>query len=160
MNIEELGNVIEEWKTANWNYVTKEQCENFRNEYEKETENEDIKAIIENIKEHMVTHNWEYTPVSEEVSEEEEMNAEIKELLKDDNNYDKICEALKTAETKLNTFIKKSNETINKKKTVIFNLAAKKEVLERGVKDTVILKQIRRARELAAKLKDIEENHK
>ena len=126
----------------------------------KETENEDIKAIIENIKEHMVTHNWEYTPVSEEVSEEEEMNAEIKELLKDDNNYDKICEALKTAETKLNTFIKKSNETINKKKTVIFNLAAKKEVLERGVKDTVILKQIRRARELAAKLKDIEENHK
>ena len=158
--MEELGNVIEEWKTANWNYVTKEQCENFRNEYEKETENEDIKAIIENIKEHMVTHNWEYTPVSEEVSEEEEMNAEIKELLKDDNNYDKICEALKTAETKLNTFIKKSNETINKKKTVIFNLAAKKEVLERGVKDTVILKQIRRARELAAKLKDIEENHK
>ena len=160
MNTEELGNIIEKWKNANWNYVTKEQCENFRNEYEKETENEDIKAIIENIKEHMVTHNWEYTPVSEEVSEEEEMNAEIKELLKDDNNYDKICEALKTAETKLNTFIKKSNETINKKKTVIFNLAAKKEVLERGVKDTVILKQIRRARELAAKLKDIEENHK
>lgn len=160
MNTEELGNIIEKWQNANWNYVTKEQCENFRNEYEKETENEDIKAIIENIKEHMVTHNWEYTPVSEEVSEEEEMNAEIKELLKDDNNYDKICEALKTAETKLNTFIKKSNETINKKKTVIFNLAAKKEVLERGVKDTVILKQIRRARELAAKLKDIEENHK
>ena len=94
------------------------------------------------------------------LTEEEEMAAEIKELLKDDNNYDKICEALKTAETKLNTFIKKSNETINKKKTVIFNLAAKKEVLERGVKDTVILKQIRRARELAAKLKDIEENHK
>ena len=160
MSTEELGNIIEKWQNANWNYVTKEQCENFRNEYEKETENEDIKAIIENIKEHMVTHNWEYTPVSEEVSEEEEMNAEIKELLKDDNNYDKICEALKTAETKLNTFIKKSNETINKKKTVIFNLAAKKEVLERGVKDTVILKQIRRARELAAKLKDIEENHK
>ena len=160
MNTEELGNIIEKWQNANWNYVTKEQCENFRNEYEKETENEDIKAIIENIKEHIVTHNWEYTPVSEEVSEEEEMNAEIKELLKDDNNYDKICEALKTAETKLNTFIKKSNETINKKKTVIFNLAAKKEVLERGVKDTVILKQIRRARELAAKLKDIEENHK
>ena len=160
MNTEELGTLIEEWKTKNFEYVTKEQCENFRNEYEKETENEDIKAIIENIKEHMVTHNWEYTPVSEEVSEEEEMNAEIKELLKDDNNYDKICEALKTAETKLNTFIKKSNETINKKKTVIFNLAAKKEVLERGVKDTVILKQIRRARELAAKLKDIEENHK
>ena len=116
MNTEELGNIIEKWQNANWNYVTKEQCENFRNEYEKETENEDIKAIIENIKEHMVTHNWEYTPVSEEVSEEEEMNAEIKELLKDDNNYDKICEALKTAETKLNTFIKKSNETINKEK--------------------------------------------
>ena len=73
MNIEELGNVIEEWKTANWNYVTKEQCKKFRNESENETENEDIKAIIENIKEHMVTHNWEYTPVSEEVSEEVEV---------------------------------------------------------------------------------------
>ena len=160
MNTEELGNIIEKWQNANWNYVTKEQCENFRNEFENKTDNQDILAILKKIKEHMVTHNWEYTPVSEEVSEEEEMNAEIKELLKDDNNYDKICEALKTAETKLNTFIKKSNETINKKKTVIFNLAAKKEVLERGVKDTVILKQIRRARELAAKLKDIEENHK
>ena len=35
MNTEELGNIIEKWQNANWNYVTKEQCENFRNEYEK-----------------------------------------------------------------------------------------------------------------------------
>ena len=80
MNTEKLGNVIEEWKTANWNYVTKEQCKKFRNEFENETENEDIKAIIENIKEHMVTHNWEYTPVSEEVSEEVEVVSTTEEV--------------------------------------------------------------------------------
>ena len=86
------------------------------------------------------------------------MAAEIKELLKDDNNYDKICEALKTAETKLNTFIKKSNETINKKKTVIFNLAAKKEVLERGVKDTIIMKKIKEIRENKKMIDALKEN--
>ena len=88
MNTEELGNVIEEWKTANWNYVTKEQCKKFRNEFENETENEDIKAIIENIKEHMVTHNWEYTPVSEEVSEEVEVVSTTEEV-NDDSAGDK-----------------------------------------------------------------------
>ena len=92
------------------------------------------------------------------LTEEEEMVAEIKELLKDDNNYDKICEALKTAETKLNTFIKKSNETINKKKTVIFNLAAKKEVLERGVKDTIIMKKIKEIRENKKMIDALKEN--
>ena len=109
----------------------------------------------------------EYLPTSEEpiedvvvLTEEEEMVAEIKELLKGDQKYNDICKALTAAETNLNTFVEKSNATINKKKTVIFNLADKKEKAERGVKDTVILKQIRRARELAAKLKDIEENHK
>lgn len=66
MNTEELGNVIEEWQNANWNYVTKEQCKKFRNEFEYERENKDIKAIIENIKNHMANHGWEYTPVSEE----------------------------------------------------------------------------------------------
>lgn len=109
----------------------------------------------------------EYLPTSEEpiedvvvLTEEEEMVAEIKELLKGDQKYNDVCKALTAAETNLNTFVEKSNATINKKKTVIFNLADKKEKAERGVKDTVILKQIRRARELAAKLKDIEENHK
>ena len=108
-----------------------------------------------------------YLPTSEEpiedvvvLTEEEEMVAEIKELLKGDQKYNDVCKALTAAETNLNTFVEKSNATINKKKTVIFNLADKKEKAERGVKDTVILKQIRRARELAAKLKDIEENHK
>ena len=61
MNTEELGNIIEKWQNANWNYVTKEQCENFRNEYEKETENEDNKAIIENIK-LKVTGNFTMLP--------------------------------------------------------------------------------------------------
>ena len=109
----------------------------------------------------------EYLLTSEEpiedvvvLTEEEEMVAEIKELLKGDQKYNDVCKALTAAETNLNTFVEKSNATINKKKTVIFNLADKKEKAERGVKDTVILKQIRRARELAAKLKDIEENHK
>ena len=108
-----------------------------------------------------------YLPTSEEpiedvvvLTEEEEMVAEIKELLKGDQKYNDVCKALTAAETNLNTFVEKSNATINKKKTVIFNLADKKEKAERGVKDTVILKQIRRARELAAKLKDIEENLK
>ena len=117
------------------------------------TSEEPIEEVVEDTSEE---------PIEDVVvlTEEEEMVAEIKELLKGDQKYNDVCKALTAAETNLNTFVEKSNATINKKKTVIFNLADKKEKAERGVKDTVILKQIRRARELAAKLKDIEENHK
>ena len=95
------------------------------------------------------------------LTEEEEMVAEIKELLKGDKKYNDICNDLVTAEENLKKFTDKSNATINKKKTVIFNLAYKKEVLERGVKDTIIMKKIREVREnkeLIATLKKNETN--
>ena len=57
------------------------------------------------------------------LTEEEEMVAEIKELLKGDKKYNDICNDLVTAEENLKKFTDKSNATINKKKTVIFNLA-------------------------------------
>ena len=95
------------------------------------------------------------------LTEEEEMVAEIKELLKGDKKYDDICNDLVTAEENLKKFTDKSNATINKKKTVIFNLAAKIELAERGVKDTIIMKKIREVREnkeLIATLKKNETN--
>lgn len=92
------------------------------------------------------------------LTEEEEISAEIKELLKEDTKYTKICEDLETAKTNLNTFIEKSNGTINKKKTVIFNLAAKKEVAERVVKDTLLIKKVSELKEMAAALKENETN--
>ena len=95
------------------------------------------------------------------LTEEEEMVAEIKELLKGDKKYNDICNDLVTAEENLKKFTDKSNATINKKKTVIFNLAEKIELAERGVKDTIIMKKIREIREkteLIATLKKNETN--
>ena len=71
MNIEELGTLIEEWKTKNFEYVTREQSKKFRDEFENKTDNQDILAILKKIKEHMDNHGWEYTPVSEVKTTEE-----------------------------------------------------------------------------------------
>ena len=71
MNIEELGTLIEEWKTKNFEYVTREQSKKFRDEFENKTDNQDILAILKKIKEHMDNNGWEYTPVSEVKTTEE-----------------------------------------------------------------------------------------
>ena len=65
MITEELGTLIEEWKTKNFEYVTREQSKKFRDEFENKTDNQDILAILKKIKEHMDNFGWEYTPVSE-----------------------------------------------------------------------------------------------
>ena len=71
MNTEELGTLIEEWKTKNFEYVTREQSKKFRDEFENKTDNQDILAILKKIKEHMDNNGWEYTPVSEVKTTEE-----------------------------------------------------------------------------------------
>jgi Icc-related predicted phosphoesterase len=71
MITEELGTLIEEWKTKNFEYVTREQSKKFRDEFENKTDNQDILAILKKIKEHMDYNGWEYTPVSEVKTTEE-----------------------------------------------------------------------------------------
>ena len=71
MITEELGTLIEEWKTKNFEYVTREQSKKFRDEFENKTDNQDILAILKKIKEHMDNIGWEYTPVSEVKTTEE-----------------------------------------------------------------------------------------
>ena len=71
MITEELGTLIEEWKTKNFEYVTREQSKKFRDEFENKTDNQDILAILKKIKEHMDNNGWEYTPVSEVKTTEE-----------------------------------------------------------------------------------------
>ena len=80
MITEELGTLIEEWKTKNFEYVTREQSKKFRDEFENKTDNQDILAILKKIKEHMDNIGWEYTPVSEEVSEEVEVVSTTEEV--------------------------------------------------------------------------------